>query len=280
MAMSGGSIFWIASYPKSGNTWIRCLLDSLLRQGQPPRLDKLIEVCPNGAVRTWLESVLDLPCNEMIPPEIAVLRAAVYRQLSQMGQARYIKVHDRYDAALFPPEASAGIVYILRDPRDVAPSWADFMGRDLDETIDIMATPGLTLGRSKLRYHYQCEQVMGSWSENATSWLDQRDIPVLLLRYEDLMAQPENEVGRLVAFLNIAADHEMVAKAVDACSFDQLRGLEAAEGFDERPDTVERFFRQGKAGAWSKSLSAVQSGKIESGHGQLMQRMGYSLSTE
>ena len=279
--MSGGSIFWIASYPKSGNTWVRCLLDSLLHGGESPRLDKLIETCPNGALRSWLEAFFDVPCAEMTPAEILLLRAAVYGHLGQAGAPPcYIKLHDCHDPALIPPQASAGVVYVLRDPRDVAPSWADFMGRGLDETIGLMARPNFTLGRSKPRYHHQAEQVMGSWSENVTSWLEQQDMPVLLLRYEEMMAEPQREAARLADFLGLKADDEMIAKAVAACSFDQLRRKEEAEGFSERPDSVARFFRQGKAGAWSENLSQAQASRIEADHGELMQRLGYAPSGE
>lgn len=279
--MSGGSIFWIASYPKSGNTWVRCLLDSLLRGGEPPRLDMLVETCPNGALRSWLEELVDVPSTEMTAAEIFILRAAVYRQLGKGGTPPcYVKLHDCYDPALIPPEASAGVVYVLRDPRDVAPSWADFMGQELDETIDLMALPNFTLGRTMPRHQTQAEQVMGSWSENVTSWLEQQDMPVLLLRFEEMMAEPKREAARLAEFLRIKANDEMLVRAVAACSFDQLRGKEEAEGFIERPDNVARFFRQGKAGAWSENLSQAQALRIEADHGELMQRFGYKLSGE
>ncbi|BAE50259.1 sulfotransferase domain-containing protein [Paramagnetospirillum magneticum] len=276
--MSESGITWVASYPKSGNTWIRCLIASLQAGGAAPRMASLGRFCPNGAARNWLEEILDIPTEDMVPPELAVFRADVYRHLAQSGgETRFVKVHDAYDPRLFPPEATARTVYAVRDPRDVAPSWALHMNVPLDGALDRMEKPDFTLARVNDRYNSQAEQCLTDWSGHVASWLDRAAAqgPLLLIRYEDLLADPITWVGRLAEFLGIAVGDGLIARTVSACRFEALRAAEENEGFSERPPVLERFFRQGRAGAWNEVLTPRQAARIVAAHGAMMRRLGY-----
>lgn len=269
-------IVWIASYPKSGNTWVRCLISSLLAEGASPDLDDLGNICPNGVGRQWIENIVDIPTDDLTSQELALVRADAYRVLAAEGkQPRCIKVHDRYDPELFPIEASAGVVYIVRDPRDVAPSWACHMGVSLDNAISRMAKVDFCLGRSITNLNAQSPQILGSWSQHAESWLELETAPLLLLRYEDLLAEPVVQVARLAEFLGLGADRQLAARTADACRFDVLRQAEEAMGFIEKLEHMERFFRRGQSGVWSDALSATQQARILTDHGDTMSKLGY-----
>ncbi len=273
--MSG--LFWIASYPKSGNTWVRCLVASLLTGAAAPDLAALGRICPSGSSRAWLEEVLDIPTEDLTPDELARIRPVASREWAATGGTGplCLKVHDCHDPRLFPPDVATGAVYVVRDPRDVAPSWGDHMNVSVDEAIARMGRPGFILGRSIRGFRSQTEQVMGSWSENVTSWLDQTAVPVLLLRYEDLMADPLGETTRLAAFLGLAAAPESITRAVAACRFEALQAAEASGGFSEKPDGMERFFRQGRSGAWREGLSQAQAARVVADHGAVLTRLSY-----
>jgi len=278
--MTAGGVFWIASYPKSGNTWVRCLIASLLSQGDAPDLNQLGTICPNGATRDWVEEVLGIPTDDLIPSELVEARIAAYHLWGgQWTGPRCLKVHDGYDPRLFPPEATAGVVYIARDPRDVAPSWGHHMDRTLDAAIEVMGRVDFTAGRSTTGRHPQTPQAFGSWSSHAASWLDGGAGPLLLLQYEALLADPLGQIPRLAAFLGIPADAQAIGRAASACGFDALRSNEEAAGFVERPKHANRFFRQGRAGAWRQGLSPAQAARLVADHGVMMARLGYS-STE
>jgi len=273
--MSGGGVFWIASYPKSGNTWVRSIMGSLRAGGRAPDFKAFGRVCPNAASRWWIEEALDLPTEDLTAPELARARAAAARAAAAQPGLHCLKVHDRYDPTLFPADATSGTVYIVRDPRDVAPSWADHMDVPLDETIRRMGLPGFRVGRTITAFHPQTEQVLSSWSEHVTSWLNGVPGPLLLLRYEDMLADPRRAVARLAAFLGLPNDPETVARTVEACRFQALRAAEEANGFRERQEHQERFFRQGRAGAWPAALSPAQAARLLADHGAVMARMGY-----
>ncbi len=120
----------------------------------------------------------------------------------------------------------------------------------------------------------QATQLLGTWSAPGASWLDGADRPLLLVRYEDMMADARRETGRLARFLDLDASDDRIARAVSACRFESLRSAEA-RGFIERPSGMDRFFRQGRSGAWRNALTEAQAQRIVDDHGTVMQRLGY-----
>jgi len=276
--MEDDRIIWVASYPKSGNTWIRCLISSLIAGGGAPDMNGLSRNCPNGAARVWLEEMLDISTEDMTPDELVWFRAAVYRRVAEIpGGPRFVKLHDRYDPDLFPPEATAGTVYVVRDPRDVAPSWALHMNVSVETALERMGMSGFTLARFRDRHNDQMEQRLDRWSGHVSSWLDgaATERPLLLIRYEDLLADPATWVGRLASFLGIVADADVIDRTVSACRFEVLRGTEEMSGFTEKPKYMERFFRRGRAGGWRDALTPEQAARIVDRLGAMMARLGY-----
>ncbi|OOW83194.1 aryl sulfotransferase [Xanthomonas axonopodis pv. clitoriae] len=271
--MSRRGIVWLASYPKSGNTWVRCLIASLRSGAAAMQLEELAPALPNAASRAWLERHLDVDIGDLTPDELHLLRGTAYRRCA-MQASSVLKVHDRYDAALFPAVATLGIVYIVRDPRDVAPSWADHAGIDLDAAIGQLGQSATTVSSTLSRYRPQARQRFGSWSEHVASWLHAPG-PRLLVRYEDLLDNPLRETARLAGFLGLSTQPVQIAQAVAACRFEALRDSEERHGFAERQHGQARFFRQGRAGAWRSALSAAQAARVRAQHGPTMAWLGY-----
>lgn len=267
--------YWIASYPKSGNTWVRVILHTLIGGGRRPDLSTLGRRSPNSAALSWIEDILDIPIEDLTSSEQTRLRVEAYRTLAtQRTPTQWLKVHDRHDPSLFPEVTVAGTIYIVRDPRDVAPSWADHLNLSLDATITRMNDPEFTVSSTELDYRPQAPQHLGSWSGNVRSWLTGGARP-LLLRYEDMLAEPLEAVSRLAAFVGIDATPEIVAATVAACDFVRLQEAEFADGFSERHAHQARFFRQGCAGAWRGSLTQGQADRLWQSHGETMVLLGY-----
>ncbi|WOS40493.1 sulfotransferase domain-containing protein [Xanthomonas rydalmerensis] len=275
--MSRRGIFWLASYPKSGNTWVRCLIASLQHGAAEVDLDELAPALPNAASRVWLARHLDVDIGELTPTELHLLRGAAYRRCAAQTLS-ILKVHDHHDPMLFPAAATLGTVYIVRDPRDVAHSWADHACLDLDTAIEQLGKSGTTMSASMAEYRPQALQRYGSWSEHVASW-QQAPGPRLLLRYEDLQADPLRETARLADFLGLPAEPTQVARAVAACGFETLRDTEQRLGFAERQKGQARFFRQGRAGAWRSALNATQAARVLADHGPIMAWLGYRDAT-
>ncbi len=117
----------------------------------------------------------------------------------------------------------------------------------------------------------QIVQHLGSWSGNVSSWLDRAPGPKLLLRYEDLLAEPAAALAALARFTGLEVS-PAVRQTVAATSFQSLQAAEALSGFAERMTNQRAFFRQGQAGAWRKTLSAAQAERLWNDHHAVMAR--------
>jgi len=176
------------------------------------------------------------------------------------------------------------VAYQLRDPADVAVSLSHFWGWDLERTVAFLLDPQACMVRSRKRAGSQVRQSLGRWDQHLTSWCDQRLLPVLPLRYEDLLADPEHQFRRLAAFLNLAAGPEALALALEETRFEALRAKEeAAGGFVENSPHQERFFRSGRSGEGRERLSADQLAQLQAAFAPTLAAYGYatdrSLST-
>lgn len=275
-----GGLIWLASYPKSGNTWVRLFLGSL-DLGRDVDLQKVDEPSRGGVSRPLLQRMLGIRMADLSPDEVMNLRPLAYRRLAEVsgGPSLLLKIHDRWcttpsGVPLFPPEVTSGCVHVVRDPRDVCLSLAAHNGTDIDRAIAQMADPDFHVNVGKRSGTDQVAEFRGSWSSHCESWLG-TPLRRLTIRYEDLVAAPLEGLGRVAAFCGRAASPEEVAVAVERTRFERLAEREAASGFLERPQGMERFFRAGRAGQWLEALSPSQIARIERDHGPMMERLGY-----
>ncbi|MFD2264705.1 sulfotransferase domain-containing protein [Lacibacterium aquatile] len=277
--MSG--FFWLASYPKSGNTWLRLAL-LCLKQGKPMDFASRPSFAPIAANRHAFDVSLGVASSDLTPAEIAILRPRSYEeQARDTREPLFCKVHDAWQITpagepLFPPAVTLGSLHIVRDPRDVAISWAHHAGITVDAAITHLSNPQASLAQQSNKLADQLPQHLGSWSEHVASWLDAPGIqPSLLVRYEDMHTDAPSELRRVVDYIGWSAPPTAITEALAATRFDRLRAAEDDKGFLERPKTAERFFRQGRAGGWRSVLTSEQAMLIEENHGPMMRRLGY-----
>lgn len=276
--MSG--IYWLASYPKSGNTWFRAFLQNLLEDSdRPVDINELATGCL-ASDRGWLDDVLGFDSADLDAGEVERLRPEVYRWSSRDGEMAYYKIHDAYTFTaagepLVSREATLGALYILRNPLDIAPSYANHNDSSLDETIAYMSDYRHTLCKSRKRLFGQTRQKLLSWSEHVLSWVDVPALNCQVLRYEDMLMDPVAAFTGAVRFLGLPDDPVRIEKAIRFSDFQELAGQEAERGFYERPPRAERFFRHGKSGSWRNRLSPEQIARIVADHGEVMRRFGY-----
>ncbi|MBI1298542.1 hypothetical protein GC175_26715 [bacterium] len=261
-------IVWLASYPKSGNTWVRIFL-SAYQQQDPGETDiNAVDVNLNAGDRRLFDWIVGIEASDLTPSEIDLFRPGVYRQLvAEAEKPIFVKVHDCWrrnssGEALFPHEISLAAVYIVRDPRAVAPSLAAHVGESI-------------AAESRNRLAGQLHQQMGSWSQHVTSWLDQIEVPVHLIRYEDLHRSPHQVFRSILQVAGLPVDDGQLNVAVEQGRFQRLQAQEEAVGFKERMGSSVRFFRRGQVDGWRHELSTAQIARIEADHGAVMTRLGY-----
>ena len=289
---------WLASYPKSGNTWFRALLANL-RSGadEPADINDMTEAGGIASARAPFDANLLIESGLLTHEEADKLRPRLYELLAGgtdhlddetdlVGRTRFRKVHDAYaltgkgEALLAGARGASGAIVIVRDPRDIAPSLANHMRTGLDPAIEFMADPASAFCGGRAGQPNQLRQRLFDWSGHVSSWLDQTDIPTHLVRYEDLQTDTVGVLAGALAFAGESASGHDIRRAVEHASFAELQRQERERGFREapRPHGPTPFFRRGDAGAWREELTTEQTARIEAQHAAMMGRLGYELS--
>jgi hypothetical protein len=285
---------WLASYPKSGNTWFRILNANLNMDGEETAdINDLLKRGEIASARGPFDHRVLIDSGLLTHDEIDCLRPRVYQDLAQRAEddidnptgpgVRLVKVHDAYtlspsgEPLLGGAKAARGAIVIVRDPRDVAPSLAHHTDTTIDETITMMNNPDSCHCGFRTAQPTQLRQRLLDWSGHISSWLEQTDIPVHLVRYEDLLAVPVPHFFAAMTFAGKPSTLEAIERAVRLSDIGRLQAQEQEKGFRESI-RGRCFFRRGKAGGWREELNAEQVERLELAHGPMMKRMGYQLT--
>lgn len=274
-------IIWLASYPKSGNTWFRVFLTNLLRDADTPASINELESTHIASARGVFDSNMGFEASDLTADEIDRLRPELYMHLAENSEEQlFMKIHDAYtDVAdnmpLIPLAATAGALYFIRNPLDVAVSFAHHNGSDHDTSIARMADDAFAFCGKSDRLHNQLRQKLLSWSNHILSWVDSAPFPVCLLRYEDMKSQPMETFTKAVRFAGLDHTREQIQKAIDFSLFEVVQQLEEAEGFREKSPSSSRFFRKGEIGSWREELTEEQARQIVHDQREVMRRFGY-----
>ena len=313
------SIVWLASYPKSGNTWLRAVLTNYLRDdGELASINALVGG-PVASDRETFSEIVGLDSSDLTPEEILRHRPLFHellaRELAELpaggcrrptrsagGPSRehapvFVKVHDAYlhtrnGAALFPKVATSAVVYLVRNPLDVAVSYAHHRQKSIDATVQWMNEPAAAEAEVAGGIHTQLPQPLTTWSGHVASWLDQEELPVHVACYEDLLANPMAGFGAILRFAGLDREGthpeeperpsatERLARAIGQAAFSRLRAQEEDSGFSEKQPTAPSFFRAGVAGSWRTALAPRQVQALVDAHGPVMARLGYLREAE
>lgn len=263
-------LYFVASYPRSGNTWVRLFIFSLMKlSGYLPSTATPYEVdnyLPWDAVAELYRVANhgeDVPRRDRVR-----LRHAVHRQLEDSGHPmKVVKSHTLFGTVGGSPLFSQewrGACYLVRNPFDVAPSLSRLLNTSVDAAISIMEQPlYLSSGRTA--------ELWGSWSQNVDSWTGRQRDDVLVLRYEDLA----NEMPRIVAHAGFTASDGVVSKAMQLTSLAQLERLEATGQARIPIKSTDQFFGGGATRPYQDKLSSEQARRIITAHHETMERFGY-----
>ena len=277
--MSG--IFWLASYPKSGNTWMRIFLTNYLQNGDEPADINNLDGGPIASAREVFDELVGVEASALTLAEIEALRPQVYTRFARdLEKDEFLKVHDAYTLnadglPLFPPEATQGAIYILRNPLAVAPSLANHINNSLEQAIEILNdTFSPETKHRSVGLGPQLPQNWMGWSGHVNSWAKAPGQRVLLVRYEDMKHNPFAVFRAVVRFSGLEEDEARIRKAIEFSSFETVRKQEQEHGFRERLRSPA-FFRKGESGGWRSELSPEQITCIVTAHADTMRRYGY-----
>lgn len=272
-----GNILWLASYPKSGNTWLRAFLANLIaNRSKPLARAELSQFCEDQAGATHFSAAAGRPSVELSIGELCALRPQVQTAIAARAQGTVlVKSHNYWGGfeqyPLHEPQVSAGGVYVLRNPLDVVVSMTHHFGLGVEAAIDFLGNED-TATENEPRW---VSQLLGSWSTHVASWADIDHPGFLLVRYEDLLDKPAKHFARIARRVGIT-DRSRISRAIKHASFQTLAASERRDGFIEASEkTAARFFRAGRAQQWRQVLDRDQVGRIVARHREQMARFKY-----
>jgi hypothetical protein len=280
--------WYLASYPKSGNTWCRVFITELQRLAalsEPDQLDLNHDI-QTGAIassRHWLDDQLGINSCDLSFAELDPLRGRAGESALLYAEGeRFHKVHDAFvspDSKRRPvvnTQGCHGAVYIIRHPEDVVISLSHFFSWELERCVESLVNSQAAMVPSERHGGNQVRQHMGRWDEHVNSWMDQEQIPVLAIRYEDMLAKGVETFTSLALFLGLADDKNLIKTAIANTSIDRLKKMEdEVGGFVEKPKGCERFFRSGRTGEGAEQLTLEQRERLASALKSAMDRFGY-----
>jgi len=282
-------IIWLASYPKSGNTWVRSFLTSLLyNKKNEANLKDLVNIqqYPLRSHFTNLVSKIDdlseLSSNWILSQKI----------INQDKKIKFFKTHHalcKFKNSYFTNgEVSLGVIHIVRDPRNVISSILyHYSKKNYEEAKDFLFDERKAIGKrfdpNDPEVNRNIFTVLSSWKNHYTSW-KQFKKNYLLIKYEDLLSNPKDEFYNLSNYLSkllsIEFENNKINHAIKSNSFENLKKLEKEGGFEEAVSDKEtggkkEFFNLGPANDWSKLLSSELRESIEREFEVEMRELGY-----
>jgi len=280
--MNKKTIF-ISSYPKSGNTWIRILISSLLNKN-----DGVFDFADLNIIRlfskhTHFSSFKDIKydsnnnldfsfvANNWINAQKIINKKSPKTKIFKTHSVRGVVNGNFFTDS----SVCLGFIYIIRDPRDIVVSLSKHMGIDTNKAIDIILNNNKFMTSS-----HKVNELVCTWKNNLESWLTFTDVPRLVIRYEDIVENLNKILHQLVEFIEKIAKLEIknkenkIKNVIKSTNFDILKKEENKRGFKEASN-FSSFFREGKSGQWLKELTNDQIKLMENKLNKTLKKLNY-----
>jgi hypothetical protein len=275
-------IIWLASYPKSGNTWVRVFLNTLFyTKDNDPDLNNLsIGQFPN---RKHFENIVD-NVDDLNEFSKNCINAQLKINLSK--ETIFFKTHHAlWENGKFKftdIQTTLGVIYIVRDPRNVITSLKNhFNFKNYNDSLNFLIDEKKIIGKKSSKKQEDLPHIISSWKNHFNSWKKMKK-NYLLVKYESLINNPEKEFMKITSYLEKVLEKKFdklkILNAIKRCSFDNLKKKEQIYGFREAPKYLNNskiFFNLGPKNDWKKIIDKDISKKIEKEFEKEMLELNY-----
>jgi hypothetical protein len=274
--MAKYDLIWLASYPKSGNTWLRCFFSALFYE---EKFDlnhlEFNELFSDENIFSLLVKKKITDFNEY---QLEIERRKVLDFYLMTKPSPYLlKIHDKYtlssydDLPVFHTNRPTAVIYIVRNPFDVTLSFS----RYLDVSVDEIINRYVCKSEATIFMNHRFPRQIGTWQEHLMSWKEQMEIPVIFVRYEDLKMNPYQNFKKIISFLALDFNEHKIREAIKRSEFNTLKQMESMGGFRERLLKDVPFFHSGDIDEGEIELSFTQKQKIKEQNQEAMKIFGY-----
>ena len=276
-------IIWIASYPKSGNTWLRSIITSLLYTTDGIFDFKLIKKIKQFPTRNQFQ---DFTKNFNDINEISKFWLLAQDKINLTEEIKFFKTHNLNCAvnknSFTNKSHTLGTIYVVRDPRNLVNSIKNHYNKGNDEEAKNFLISKKILSRVPKDNEADIATLLGSWSDHYNFWT-KRNSNLLLIKYEDLILDTKKELERIIIylkkFMTVEINPEKIKNILSTTSFDHLKNLENKGLFNENVyDSKKnkiRFFNKGPSNDWTKVLDKKIRDDIEKIFYKEMKELGY-----
>jgi len=273
-------IILLASYPKSGNTWMRSFLGVLTNEeNEISSFDELKSDWGILSNRYLLDSFLGIKTSELTEQEVQSLRFKAYEfGASHLKEAIFVKTHDTpfYEGIpIIPKSIVKEVILIVRNPFDMIASYANHMNCSNERSLLNINSGNNALAKSTKKFNNQVAQFMGSWSDFHNCWKNTFRDKVTVIRYEDMLNDSLITFKKVVDASKLNFSENQIQAAIDATRFDKLQKIEQEKGFKEKNTKTKQFFRQGKAGNWRNEITMDMANQIIDRHYSTLLELNY-----
>tara|TARA_B110000495_G_C22893902_1_gene521469 strand:+ start:198 stop:1043 length:846 start_codon:yes stop_codon:yes gene_type:complete len=279
-------IIWIASYPKSGNTWLRSLISSYF-------------FSKNGVFNfNQLDNIKQFSCNNINSSEInsSNYQAIVSKNwiptqeiINKDKKIHFLKTHNAICSingnSFTNQNNTVAAIYIIRDPRNVITSISNHYNLSLQDSLEFIKNKRKIIFPKKKKINYHDDfNFISNWSDHYSSWKNINFAPIKIIKYEDLTRDTNKTFISILEFLSkfikFNFDKSKIKNSIDSTTFDKLAEMEREVGFAESSDSTLnskkiRFFHLGNKNTWSNLLDKNVSQDIDDFFKKEMKTLGY-----
>ncbi|MFN8579074.1 MAG: sulfotransferase domain-containing protein [Candidatus Sericytochromatia bacterium] len=272
-------VIWLTSYPKSGNTWFRIILNNLINKTDADINN--LQPTYFSSSRSYLNKFYGIDTKLLSNDEINFLKPEYNDYLAKT--TKEILFRKNHDAYIYLPDNRPILgnpeyykaIYIIRNPLSVAPSLANHFNWSIDRAIEVMCTDNYCLPSSE-NYKHLTSQNFFSWSQNVNSWTNEKNnFELFVIKYEDLHIKSFDILKDAFIFSGLKFLDSDLESAIENSSFDRVSSIEKEFGFKDKLSDTKSFFRKGKIDSWKDELNDKQINKIISKHKKVMIKFNY-----
>jgi len=272
-------IIWLASYPKSGNTWLRAFLSTYIySQNEEFKFENMRKIKIFPQMKHFND--IGLTPNNLL--EFVKNLVLAQDKINLSNDIVFLKTHNAMCTVDNYPftnkDNTLGVIYLIRDPRDVLVSYSKHDDTSIDFSLKALINTK-NLGTLNDDKNKRLLSIIGSWSENYNSWKNFNLTKKIIIKYEDLLTNPFDNFLKIIEYLNelygLKVDKNKIKKIIEVTKFSNLQDLEKKFGFIETISKKGLFFREGKSGSWKSQLNKETTDKIENLFYKEMKELNY-----